>query len=102
MAEPHAAEARMWGSLLLVAAMPPYLPLPALLPLSNVWPGTLHPAVLVLLSRSPYPASPWSPLLCSVGEDFYPALPASHTAHIANAAFNSLMTSAIAFPDWDM
>ncbi|KAL4457908.1 hypothetical protein ABPG75_012773 [Micractinium tetrahymenae] len=40
--------------------------------------------------------------ICRVGEDFYPALPASHTAHIANAAFNSLMTAAIAFPDWDM
>lgn len=59
------------------------------------------------LARVEGPSGPLSPLLpClpdrRVGEDFYPALPASHTAHIANAAFNSLMTAAIAFPDWDM
>lgn len=37
-----------------------------------------------------------------VGEDFYPALPASHTAHIANAAFTTLMMGVVAWPDWDM
>lgn len=35
-------------------------------------------------------------------QDFYPALPASHTAHIANAAFTTLMTGVLACPDWDM
>lgn len=40
--------------------------------------------------------------IARVGEDFYPALPASHTAHIANAAFTTLMTGVVACPDWDM
>ena len=35
-----------------------------------------------------------------VGEDFYPLLEASHTAHIANAAFCTLLVGALAFPDW--
>lgn len=40
--------------------------------------------------------------IARVSEDFYPALPASHTAHIANAAFTTLMLGVVAFPDWDM
>ena len=35
-----------------------------------------------------------------MGEDFYPALPASHTAHIANAAFTTLLMGVLACPDW--
>jgi len=37
-----------------------------------------------------------------VGEDFYPTLKASHTSHIANAAFTSLMIAPICHVDWDM
>lgn len=40
--------------------------------------------------------------LLRVGEDYYPHLPASHTAHLANAAFTTLMLSAIGYCDWDM
>ena len=40
--------------------------------------------------------------LARVGEDFYPTIKASHTAHIANAAFTSLMIGPLAFVDWDM
>ncbi|PRW56188.1 raffinose synthase [Chlorella sorokiniana] len=40
--------------------------------------------------------------IARVSEDFYPALPASHTAHIANATFTTLMLGVVAFPDWDM
>lgn len=40
--------------------------------------------------------------IARVSEDFYPALPASHTAHIANAAFTTLMLGVVAFPDWDL
>ena len=40
--------------------------------------------------------------IARVGEDFYPALPASHTAHLANAAFTTLLMGVIAWPDWDM
>ena len=40
--------------------------------------------------------------LARVGEDFYPTIKASHTAHIANAAFTSLMIGPIAHCDWDM
>lgn len=38
----------------------------------------------------------------SVSDDFYPANPASHTAHIANCAFNSLFMGCLVVPDWDM
>jgi raffinose synthase len=37
-----------------------------------------------------------------LGEDFYPLQPASHLAHVANAAYVALMVGALAFPDWDM
>ena len=40
--------------------------------------------------------------IARVGEDFYPTLKASHTAHIANAAFTSLMIAPICNVDWDM
>lgn len=66
-------------------------------------------------SHRPLPACPLPPRLpppsprsmphsniARVGEDFYPALPASHTAHLANAAFTTLMLGVVAFPDWDM
>jgi hypothetical protein len=35
-------------------------------------------------------------------QDFYPALQASHWAHIANATFTTLMIGVMAWPDWDM
>lgn len=35
-------------------------------------------------------------------DDFYPADPASHTAHIGNAAYNALFLGALVQPDWDM
>lgn len=37
-----------------------------------------------------------------VGEDFYPSLEASHRAHVANAAFTTLMIGPMTFPDFDM
>ncbi|KAG7669440.1 hypothetical protein Ndes2526B_g05771 [Nannochloris sp. 'desiccata'] len=40
--------------------------------------------------------------IARVGEDFYPTLKASHIAHIANAAFTSLMIAPICHVDWDM
>lgn len=40
--------------------------------------------------------------LARVGEDFYPTIKASHTAHIANAAFTSLMIGPVAHVDFDM
>jgi len=40
--------------------------------------------------------------VCRVGEDFYPSIPASHTAHLSNAAFTSLLISPLAYVDWDM
>ncbi|KAI3436643.1 hypothetical protein D9Q98_006059 [Chlorella vulgaris] len=40
--------------------------------------------------------------LARVSDDFYPANPASHTAHIANCAFNSLFMGCLVVPDWDM
>lgn len=40
--------------------------------------------------------------LARVSDDFYPSLPPSHTAHIANCAYNSLWMGEIVIPDWDM
>jgi hypothetical protein len=40
--------------------------------------------------------------LARVSDDFYPALPASHTAHVAVCAFNSLFFGPLVQPDWDM
>ena len=35
-------------------------------------------------------------------DDFYPADTASHGAHLAQAAYNSVMLAAFGWPDWDM
>lgn len=40
--------------------------------------------------------------LARVSDDFYPQRPASHTAHIANCAYNSLFMGEIVGADWDM
>lgn len=40
--------------------------------------------------------------LARVSDDFYPALPASHTTHVAVCAFNSLFFGPLVQPDWDM
>lgn len=40
--------------------------------------------------------------IARVGEDYYPTIRASHTAHVAAAAFTSLHVGPLAFTDWDM
>ncbi len=57
---------------------------------------------LLATSNSSHPCSMPHSNITRVSEDFYPALPASHTAHIANAAFATLLLGVVAFPDWDM
>lgn len=40
--------------------------------------------------------------LARCSDDFYPHMPASWTAHIANCALNSLFCGELVVPDWDM
>ena len=35
-------------------------------------------------------------------DDFYPSRPNSHTSHILNVVYNSLLLGELAVPDWDM
>ncbi|KFM27125.1 putative galactinol-sucrose galactosyltransferase 2 [Auxenochlorella protothecoides] len=40
--------------------------------------------------------------LARASDDFWPLIPASHTAHIANCAYNSAFMGALVVPDFDM
>ena len=40
--------------------------------------------------------------LLRASDDFYPSRPASHTMHIVNVGYNSLLLGELGVPDWDM
>ena len=43
-----------------------------------------------------------STAVARASDDFYPTRPESHTAHLVNVAYNSILIGEICLPDWDM
>ena len=75
------------------------------LAVSNSFPHNPSPIIhcmchspTILFSLNTLPSLPL--LRCS--DDYYPNLPNSHSNHIVDCAFNSLLLSCVSTPDWDM